>query len=108
MDKVALENSLLQKKDQLESYLKEMDYEEIQFSGVMIDSEEIASAAIKFERNSRLFIVKRSFQETLDKINRSLQKVKNGTYGTCESCGKTIGIERLQAIPLTIFCINCS
>jgi hypothetical protein len=31
-----------------------------------------------------------------------------GTYGTCESCGKAIAKERLEAIPFTRFCVVCA
>jgi len=40
-------------------------------------------------------------------IEKTLSKFAAGTYGECESCGDTIAIKRLQARPLTPFCINC-
>jgi RNA polymerase-binding transcription factor len=31
-----------------------------------------------------------------------------GTYGTCESCGEDIGIERLQVVPEASRCVACA
>ena len=45
-------------------------------------------------------------QQTLDDIDLALKKIEDGTYGTCEVCGKPIGKERLAAIPWARFCID--
>ncbi len=45
-------------------------------------------------------------QQTLDDINAALQRIDDGTYGTCEVCGKPIAPERLEAIPWTRLCID--
>ena len=45
-------------------------------------------------------------QQTLDDIEAALQRIADGTYGTCEVCGKPIGAERLQAIPWARLCID--
>lgn len=41
------------------------------------------------------------------RIQEALQKVKDGTYGVCESCGGPIGRPRLEAVPHAAFCLNC-
>jgi RNA polymerase-binding protein DksA len=38
-------------------------------------------------------------KEYLREIEEALQRIEEGTYGYCEVTGKTIGIERLRAIP---------
>ena len=38
---------------------------------------------------------------------RALQRFANGSYGTCERCGKAIAPERLEAIPDTVTCVSC-
>lgn len=37
----------------------------------------------------------------------ALEKIKEGTYGICDSCGEEIESERLEAIPITSLCIEC-
>ena len=45
-------------------------------------------------------------QQTLAQIDRALAKIDDGTYGTCERCGKPIGEERLRARPWATLCID--
>jgi RNA polymerase-binding protein DksA len=44
--------------------------------------------------------------EILRAIDDALERIKNGTYGICEVCGKEIEEERLQAVPWTTLCIQ--
>ncbi|MBL8779134.1 MAG: TraR/DksA C4-type zinc finger protein [Acidimicrobiales bacterium] len=39
-------------------------------------------------------------------VELALGKLDDGTYGTCEECGKPIGDARLEAMPHTRFCID--
>jgi RNA polymerase-binding transcription factor DksA len=40
-------------------------------------------------------------------IDHALEKIDEGTYGTCETCGKRISAARLKAIPSTCLCLAC-
>lgn len=46
-------------------------------------------------------------RETLVKIDESLRKLDEGTYGTCESCGEEISEQRLKVMPFAIYCKDC-
>ncbi|ACI20338.1 MULTISPECIES: RNA polymerase-binding protein DksA [Thermodesulfovibrio] len=46
-------------------------------------------------------------RKLLKKIEKTLEKINNGTYGICEACGAEIPIERLEARPVTDLCIEC-
>ena len=37
----------------------------------------------------------------------ALDRVADGSYGQCVSCGDAIPFERLSAIPETLYCIAC-
>ena len=39
-------------------------------------------------------------------VERALRKLEDGTYGTCEACGRPIGDERLAAVPAARFCVE--
>ncbi len=43
-----------------------------------------------------------------NEIDEALNKIENGDYGKCQCCNCTIDKERLEAIPYTTTCINCS
>jgi len=40
-------------------------------------------------------------------IDDALQRIADGSYGVCESCGLEIGEERLEALPFTRLCRDC-
>ena len=40
-------------------------------------------------------------------IDAALQRIEAGTYGMCQTCGKPIGDDRLEAIPYATQCIDC-
>ena len=44
----------------------------------------------------------------LAETQAALDRIEEGTYGRCESCGGAIGRQRLLALPVTRFCISCS
>ena len=41
-------------------------------------------------------------------IARAAARIEDGSYGTCDRCGRQIGAERLAARPATATCINCA
>ena len=44
----------------------------------------------------------------LEQVEAALERIKAGMYGTCEQCGRTIDMQRLQAVPYTSRCIECA
>jgi DnaK suppressor protein len=50
-------------------------------------------------------------QNTLDllsKVERALQMIDEGSYGICESCGKSIPLNRLDVLPYATLCVDCA
>jgi DnaK suppressor protein len=43
----------------------------------------------------------------LDQIEHALDRIREGRYGVCESCGAKIPIARLQALPYATKCVRC-
>jgi DnaK suppressor protein len=43
----------------------------------------------------------------LGQIERALIRLKQGTYGVCESCAQKIPVGRLNALPYSTLCIDC-
>ena len=46
-------------------------------------------------------------EQVLRSIDVALRRIDEGTYGTCETCGRPISEERLEAIPYATQCIDC-
>ncbi|HAJ14581.1 MAG TPA: conjugal transfer protein TraR [Comamonadaceae bacterium] len=40
-------------------------------------------------------------------VRAALQRLDEGSYGACIDCGADIGLQRLQAFPAALRCINC-
>jgi DnaK suppressor protein len=45
-------------------------------------------------------------RDQLDDVEKALTRLDEGTYGTCEVCGRPIGDARLEVMPATRFCIE--
>jgi len=43
-----------------------------------------------------------------NEVQAALRRLDEGTFGKCESCGRTIAEARLEAIPYTRHCIKCA
>ncbi|MBE9505417.1 MAG: TraR/DksA C4-type zinc finger protein [Chloroflexi bacterium] len=66
--------------------------------------EEEASETFEFEKR---MVLERSLQATLAEIDHALEKFEAATYGRCESCGREIEHERLEARPQASLCMEC-
>jgi DnaK suppressor protein len=66
-----------------------------------------ADSAHSTAERARLLSVMKALRSNLRWVDRALTKMELGTYGTCERCGNPIGIERLEALPWAILCIDC-
>lgn len=58
-----------------------------------------------FEREKDLSILEQVEAELAD-VEHALRRLDDGTYGTCEVCGKAIPDERLEAMPATRLCLE--
>ena len=41
-------------------------------------------------------------------IQAALNRIEDGSYGICESCGKDVGEARLAAVPEATRCVDCA
>ena len=46
--------------------------------------------------------------EELAETDAALDRIEQGRFGRCETCGGAIGRQRLLAMPAARFCINCA
>ncbi|TKX31031.1 RNA polymerase-binding protein DksA [Campylobacter aviculae] len=60
------------------------------------------------ETNSQIdFAINANLNQELKEIEVSLNKIKDETYGICESCDEEIAIERLKIKPHAKYCVAC-
>ena len=107
-----LRKQLEERKADIESNVSYMA-DEIRAIGVDQDDENgslgnhIADDGSNVSEAERLVVISEDFQEILGQINAALERMDEGTYGTCLRCGRPIGAERLKAFPYVAYCIEC-
>ena len=90
----------------------------VEGDGLHDEAEEDASAALShvaqhpadaasdaFEREKEFAILDRADGD-LAAVDRALERLSEGTYGTCEACGSPIGDDRLAVVPAARFCLE--
>lgn len=71
------------------------------------DPGDAEAGSMKFEYEKELSIEQNNL-DLLHKIERALQRIDQGIYGSCESCGTDIPVARLDALPYVVLCVNCA
>jgi len=70
------------------------------------DSDE-ADAAVSTDFRERAMWLAQDQRQKLELIDQALQRIANGSYGHCQTCGGAISPERLEALPYATQCIRC-
>ena len=52
--------------------------------------------------------VGRSLEGALDRTERALAKLDDGSYGFCDACGGAIAPARMEAMPDSVLCVTCA
>jgi DnaK suppressor protein len=90
--------------DELEEFAFGSNQSDI--SGEMGFDEEYADAGTAtFERERDLSLVN-NLRDLMERIDKALAKIDEGTYGLCDRCGRPIEKLRLKALPYANLCIK--
>ncbi len=77
-----------------------------ELTGEMGFDEEYADAGTAtFERERDLSLVN-NLRDLIERIDKALVKIGEGTYGLCDRCGKPIEKLRLKALPYASLCLK--
>lgn len=71
------------------------------------DEHDPEGATIAFER-AQVDALRTQAIRRLADLDHALAQLTDGRYGVCESCGRPIGAERLEARPSARTCISCA
>ncbi|MCP4804523.1 MAG: RNA polymerase-binding protein DksA [Proteobacteria bacterium] len=71
-----------------------------------VDADAVDQAANESDRGFSLRLADRD-RLMLRKIRKALERIDEGEYGCCESCGENITHKRLLARPVATLCIDC-
>jgi len=100
-DIVQLKKALVLEKEEI---INRMQAERVEVDADGDDTDEIQAKMIVLAEKS---IANRDVVR-LNQINKALDKMKNGDFGSCEECGEEIAIKRLMINPSFVNCILCA
>lgn len=70
-------------------------------------SEDIVDRANSAYNREFMFSLSGTERDTLFQIEEALQKLDEGSYGTCSNCSEEIPLARVKAVPWAKYCIAC-
>ncbi len=94
-----LEQELLRSLDE-----QRKEYEELTLGD---RTEEADEASIRNEERALSALLHHDRRRLL-RVQSALARIRNGHYGICAVCGGSIGEQRLEAQPDTVFCYTCA
>jgi DnaK suppressor protein len=100
-----LRAQLQEERDRLRDKLRELGFGpdgSLAFDGGFADSSQVTA------ERSEIEALAGSLTDTLKEVEDALEKLDDGDYGRCESCGGEIGEARLEAMPQAKLCISCA
>ncbi len=68
--------------------------------------DEIDLASSEYQQ-SMVFRMRDREKYLLEKIDKALERIEDGSFGVCEQCEDEISVKRLEARPVTTLCIRC-
>ncbi|MER6218938.1 MULTISPECIES: TraR/DksA family transcriptional regulator [unclassified Streptomyces] len=71
------------------------------------DEHDPEGGSTAFERAHVATLLARA-REHLDELDQALERLEQGQYGQCESCGETIPPGRLEIRPAATTCVRCA
>jgi DnaK suppressor protein len=70
-------------------------------------AQDIADRAANSYTKEFLFSQSNTERALLNMVESALQRIREGSFGECVSCGNEINPKRLEAVPWTRYCIAC-
>jgi DnaK suppressor protein len=98
-DRQRLEERLKVVEDEL-AHLDEESEEKGEYGAGRVEPE-----VVIWEMNMSL---RNQAEARVKQVRRALRRLEEGTYHTCERCGRDIEPERLEAMPETALCSHCA
>jgi RNA polymerase-binding protein DksA len=100
-----IENDIIQLRAELEHAESDL-VDLMRDSGDGAGDDQADAGAKTYEREQEISLANNA-REMLRQNQHALERLDNGTYGICESCGNPIGKLRLQAAPRATLCMPC-
>lgn len=70
-------------------------------------TQDIADKAINSYTKEFLFHLSNADRGLLQMVDEALQRIHDGNYGLCITCGEELNPKRIDAVPWARYCISC-
>ena len=102
-----LRDELMRHRDFLRAEIRAQGADPDSDDVTFVDDSGFADRGHSSEERSQVIAVVRALRSNLRDVERAVSKMAAGTYGICERCGQPISVERLEALPWAVLCIDC-
>lgn len=103
-----LKRYLLRQQREVEKNIKEVEEDDPAKSPALAESSEPGTDSYIADIHTKTQVLKDQLKKTSGSIRNALSKMRKGTYGKCEKCGRQIEVRRLLVIPIAQYCLSCS
>ncbi|WP_433611682.1 TraR/DksA family transcriptional regulator [Dactylosporangium sp. CA-139114] len=101
-----IRTALLGRREELESEYT-ATVAEMTLAGVVDAGDDVADLGTKAFNREQEFALAMSIRNRMDQVDRALERLDAGHYGTCETCAGEIPVARLAAFPSVTLCVAC-
>ncbi len=109
MDKEFIEKTkeaLIKERNEILASLSDQNEQMHNLVGTVESGDEADRASDRID-GTLLSSLSEASSKRLTQIDNALERIKDGKYGICKSCGQEIARGRLEAIPYVAFCLSC-
>lgn len=104
----SIKQALLRQQKVVKENIKEIEQDDPAKDNGLPEASEPGTDSYIADTHTKILVLREQLKNVSSSIKKSLSKIRNGTYGKCEKCGKQIEIGRLLAMPTAKYCISCS
>ncbi len=100
--------TLIELKQEYARLVEEIKRQEVSTQDHPTSGNHMADDASEVFEQTKNLALKSHLERKLEQVELAIERVRRGTYGTCDKCGKAISPERLQALPYATLCLDCA
>lgn len=98
---------LINERADLTKQLREIEEDAATESEDTGQHEDFADAGTTTFERERDLSIRNNVLDLIDQVTRALDRLEEGTYGSCENCGQPIAVARIKAFPRVLMCLDC-
>lgn len=107
-DFAAARVALEEEREKLQHQLEELGATETgELRSDTLTQESFADAGAMTAERTELLGIAEALASQLAEVRDALLRIEDGSYGTCQSCGKAIEPARLEFRPQSLRCVDC-